>query len=297
VKRKLPVLADAWIGIRERLIDTLIGAHRDVLNHAAPRPAGGPDIVVEMRQALDRMQAQAFDAQTGLIDYDRLRQSDAYRRYRDECTARLRTLDLHSLVARQQRLAFWINLYNALVIDAVIAFGIQHSVSEVRGGILAFFRRAAYNVGGMRFSCDDIEHGILRANRGHPAFPGPQFGPGDARRAHALEALDPRLHFALNCASRSCPPIGAYDAEHIDRQLDAAARAFINGGGCVIDPASRMLRLSRIFQWYAGDFGGRRGVVDFVLRYLEQSEQRAWLEEHRGRVKVRYQAYDWGLNH
>ncbi|MGH2593053.1 MAG: DUF547 domain-containing protein [Anaerolineae bacterium] len=297
MKRKLSMLADAWIGIRERLVDALFGAHRDVLNNAAPRPTSGPDIVAEMRQALDLMGAEAFDAQTGLIDYDRLRQSDAYRRYRDECAAQLRTLDLHSLVTRQQRLAFWINLYNALVIDAVIAFGIRRSVSEVRGGILAFFRRAAYDVGGMRFSCDDVEHGILRANRGHPALPGPHFAPGDPRGAYTLDPIDPRIHFALNCASRSCPSIRAYEADRIDRQLDAAASAFINGGGCEIDPASSTLHLSRIFQWYAGDFGGRHGVIDFVLRYLEQGEQRAWLEENRGRVKVRYQAYDWGLNH
>ncbi len=290
------MLADTLIGLRERLIDALFGVRRQVLNTAAVRPAGGPDVVVEMRQAINRMKAEAFDAQSGRVDYAYLRQSEVYRRYRAECAAQLHALDLDALVTREQRLAFWINLYNALVIDAVIAFGVKRSVSEVRGGILGFFRRAAYDVGGMRFSCDDIEHGILRANQGHPYVPGPHFAPRDPRRVHALDTIEPCLHFALNCASRSCPPIAAYDADQIDAQLERAARTFVNGGGCQIDPASGTIHLSRIFQWYASDFGGRRGVLDFIDQHLEAGEKRAWLSENAEGATIRYQKYDWRVN-
>src|SRR5262249_33790817 len=136
-------------------------------------------------------------------------------------------LDLATLSSRDARLAFWINVYNALVIDAVIAFHVRRSVTEGRLGLLAFFRRAAYVVGGYRLNCDDIEHGILRGNRGRPFVPGPQFGPADPRRALVVRPPDARVHFALNCASRSCPAIRAYDAEQIDRQLDLAARSFV----------------------------------------------------------------------
>jgi len=291
------VITDTLIGVRERLIDAVFGDSRGVLNTAAARSSEEADAAAEMRRALNMMKAEAFDAQTGGVDYGRLRHRDAYRRYREECAAQLCKLDLRRLTTRAQQLSFWINLYNALVIDAVIALGVQRSVGEVRGGILNFFRRVAYDVGGMRFSCDDIEHGILRVNRGHPYLPGPHFASNDLRLAYALDRVDPRLHFALNCASRSCPPIAAYDADQIDDQLDLAARAFINRGGATIQLDTNTLRLSRIFQWYAADFGGRSGVLDVVLRYLDEGERKAWLASNRDRVRIRYQRYDWDLNH
>ena len=125
-------------------------------------------------------------------------------------------------------------------------------MQEVKG----FFARIAYAVGGYRFSADDIEHGILRANAGHPAIPGKQFTNRDSRSAFALDRFDPRIHFALNCASRSCPPINVYLAENIDQQLDLATRNFINGGEFSVDVKNMTVTLSTIFRWYAPDFGG-----------------------------------------
>jgi hypothetical protein len=185
-------------------------------------------------------------------------------------------LDLSTLVSRDARLAFWINLYNALVIDAVVAFGIGRSVSEGWAGHLAFFRRAAYVVSGFRFSCDDIEHGILRGNRGHPFIPGPQFDPSDTRMAFMVRPPDVRVHFALNCASRSCTPIGVYSADQIDAQLELATRSFIVSDTS-LDRRQHTLTVSRIFRWFAGDFGGRAGVRAFLLRYLPEDERREWL--------------------
>ncbi len=196
------------------------------------------------------------------------------------------------LHTREERLAFWINLYNALVIDGVIAFGIKRSVREDLG----FFRRTAYLVGGRRYAVDDIEHGILRANRPHfhPLLLFPQFGPDDPRLSFAMETVDPRIHCALVCASRSCPPIVAYEAEEIDRQLDLAARTFVNHGG--VTASSNGVHLSRIFKWYEGDFGGRRGVLEFVLRYLEDGPLRERLASAGGAPPIRFQPYDWSLN-
>ncbi len=196
---------------------------------------------------------------------------------------------------REERLAFWINVYNALVIDAVIAFGVEESVTEGVAGVVRFFRCAAYNVGGQRFSAEDIEHGVLRANHGHPYVPGPQFSSSDPRAPWVVSPLDPRIHFALNCASRSCPPIGVYDAENIDAQLDLATANFVNAE-VEIDPEAGELRLSRIFQWYTGDFGGRAGVIDFLLAHLPADEKREWLASHRQDVALSYQPYDWTLN-
>jgi hypothetical protein len=83
--------------------------------------------------------------------------------------------------------------------------------------------------------------------------------------------LDPRIHFALNCASRSCPPIGVYDAERIDAQLDLAAASFV-ANDVEIDSRAGVVRLSAIFRWYAGDFGGRAGVIAFLKERLPEGE-------------------------
>ena len=231
----------------------------------------------------------------GRLDYARLAESPADRAYRTASAAALRTLDLATLSSREARLAFWINVYNALVIDAVIAFRVRRSVIEGPLGYLAFFRRAAYIVGGHRLSCDDVEHGILRGNRGHPFIPGPQFGPTDPRLALVIRPPDVRVHFALNCASRSCPPISAYETEQIDRQLDLAARSFV-AGDMEVEPSHDIARVSRIFRWFADDFGGRNGILSILRRYLPADERRRWLEAQGGRARLTYRRYDWGLN-
>jgi len=148
-----------------------------------------------------------------------------------------------------------------------------------------------------RFSANDIEHGTLRvrSNRPHWAIPGRQFGPADPQLTWRVTRFDPRIHFALNCASRSCPPIGFYDAARLDTQLDLAAASFIRAD-VEANPARGSLRLSAIFKWYAADFGGRAGVMAMLLRYLPEGETRLWLESRGAGVKLYYAVYDWRLN-
>ena len=160
---------------------------------------------------------------------------------------------------------------------------------------MSFFRRAAYSVGGHRFSCDDIEHGILRGNRGHPHLPGPHFSSTDGRRAFVISSVDPRIHFALNCASRSCPPIRAYEAAVLDGQLDLAAMAFLSTE-VQIDRERDQASLPVIFQWFRGDFGGKRGLLAFLLEHMPQSGEREWLAQHQCSAKFTYRPHNWTLN-
>ncbi|MEO6197765.1 MAG: DUF547 domain-containing protein [Dehalococcoidia bacterium] len=257
-----------------------------------PRVAGGRDIASEIRAALANMTTAAVDTNLGALDYDRLRQSDIYERFR-KCTTALTGFDPSRLASREERLAFWINLYNALVIDAVITFRTDRSVREDNG----FFRRAAYVIGNRRYSADDIEHGILRGNRKHPlpVIPFPQFTADDPRLVYSLNPIDPRIHFALNCASLSCPPVAVYEATTIDQQLDLAASSFINGGSVAFAPGQGKVLLSKIFRWYERDFGRRRAVLDFILRYLDNGELRTALAG-RTTPPIAYQPYDWSLN-
>lgn len=294
-------LSDPLIRARDAALSALLGTGpcgEGDASHLAPLMTDGAssnDVAADLKRAMNRLKAQAISEDGAHVDYARLRESDAYAVYRRAWAPRLRGFDPARLATRDAKLAFWINLYNALVMDSVIAFGVQRSVTEGRLGLLTFFRRAAYVVGGECMSCEDIEHGILRANAGSLFFPGPQFASGDRRRAWVIEPLDPRIHFALNCASRSCPPIGVYDATKLDQQLDVAARSFVDAS-VAVDQARATLSLSSIFKWYARDFGGRAGVIDFLIAHLPDDERRAWLGAHRSSAKLVHQKYDWQLN-
>ncbi|MCJ7733752.1 MAG: DUF547 domain-containing protein [Anaerolineales bacterium] len=180
----------------------------------------------------------------------------------------LGTFSINSLVSLQEKRAFWINLYNALVIDAVIQENIRDSVTESWLGVLSFFQKATYWVNGSRFSLSDIEHGVLRGNRGFPYFPGSHFEDSDPRLLTVIEPIDPRIHFALNCASNSCPPINFYTQGDLDNQLDMAARNFINQD-LHLKKDQMKISISKIFYWYKIDFGGLDGIVPFLEQYHE----------------------------
>lgn len=286
----MPNLIAAAYGGYHRLVDLALRVDpSSALNlHREPRP-GGPGIGQELFAAVRAMKAEAYDPSCNCFDYAKLDDSDRYAEYRVR-SGRLLEFDPSVLQTRQERLAFWINLYNALIVDAVIAFRLKKSVQEDRG----YFRRAAYVVGGRRYSADDIEHGILRGNRRHfhPGILLPQFAPGDPRLALSLQPPDPRIHCALVCASRSCPPIAAYEPERIDEQLDLACTTFVNGGGVQMEEDGRLC-LSPIFRWYGRDFGGREGTREFVLRYLDGGTARALLEDGQ---RLSFYPYDWSLN-
>lgn len=284
-------------GWRERLLDKLTSTDPDRILNGDRIPARRSKIGIasELKIALDEIKADAFENDGASVDYQALRQSPAYRKFRTECSPQLRLFDPASLGSWQEKLAFWINLYNTLVLDAVIQFGVRQSVTESRFGIMAFFRRAAYEVNGWRSSANDIEHGILRLNRGFPYLPGAHFSPSDPRRAWVIPQFEPRIHFALNCASRSCPPIRAYTAERLDQQLDMAARNFVDQH-TRIDIPTGAVYTSAIFKWYQGDFGGKAGVLDLILEHLPPGKRRSWLAAQGKHVYIRYSPYDWGLN-
>ena len=83
----------------------------------------------------------------------------------------------------------------------------------------------------------------------------------------------------------------------MEEQLDTAAWNFVNSSEVVILPEHNKILLSQIFQWYAGDFGGRNQVLRFVLRHLDGDENTGYLSGHLDSIRVEYLFYDWNLNH
>jgi hypothetical protein len=271
----------------------------EVLNDVIPASQDADDtIAAELKLAINDLKNAGMDTETGRVDYTQVANSEAFKQYLQKASL-LRQFNPWRLHDPMQKLAFWINLYNALMIHAVIAYGIREKVTEVRG----IFDRAAYIVGGQRLSLNDIEHGILRANRRSPLSPLRQFVQTDPRRAWSISRLDPRIHFALVCAARSCPPIKVYDADQLHLQLDRAAYNFINNGGVIFEPGKRLVTLSRIFLWYAEDFGsppygigGHASTLKFIARYMLNERDVFDMQQNAYQLAIRFSPYDWTLN-
>jgi len=108
-----------------------------------------------------------YSMDRGRVDYEAMKRSEEYRSYL-ESVAYLKVFDLKSLMTREEKLAFWINLYNTIVVQGIVELGLNSSVREISN----FFTHIAYNIGGYTFTPDDIEHGVLRSNaRPHTGCP------------------------------------------------------------------------------------------------------------------------------
>jgi hypothetical protein len=282
-----------FFGQKEVMMDGVIWGSPIVLNKKeSSRIAPEQPIDVALTLAMADLKARFIDVETGVVRYGTIRGSDVFERYKD-LTGELKRFDLASIKSREQRLAFWINIYNTMVIHGVIELGLQRSVKEVP----RFFDRLLYEIGGHRFSLNEIEHGILRGNRRHPYRLWKSFRRSDPRLTFAVQPMDPRIHFALVCGARSCPPIGFYEAEQIDFQLQLAAASFVNSPQVRVLPGEHRLSVSMIFKWYKSDFGGDHdSLIETVLQFLDEGEPREYLKQNRAQIRISYQPYDWSLN-
>ncbi len=149
--------------------------------------------------------------------------------------------------------------------------------------------------------CDTVvrewQHGILRSNQRLPHSVYKSFARSDPRLRFVIEDLEPRIHFALVCASSSCPPLDIYTAENLDAELTVSGKTFLNDGGIQVDQDEACVRLSRVFKWYGEDFGNNEADrLRFIAPYLYDEKNKLFLKEKADSVQVEYQSYDWRLN-
>lgn len=280
---------DGW-SIWKRIKGLITGD--TILNDGSEMPDIDPDkLAGELMLRIRMLRDRFYDATRGTVDYQHLKDSPEFNHYRI-LTNGLREFKTTCLIGRKEELAFWINLYNSIVVDGIVTLGVKQSVREVP----EFFRKAKYAIGSHLFSADDIEHGILRGNVRPWFLPFRPFGTRDPRRALILTPVDPRIHFALVCGSRSCAPIEYYDDKRIYDQLDEAAKSFVNSSEVMILPGEGKVLLSEIFRWYENDFGGKSGVTDFIFDYLVDVDARNFLRRNYASFKIEYLHYDWNLN-
>ncbi len=183
----------------------------------------------------------------------------------------LNRLDPTTLPTRNDRLAFWINAYNAFAIQ-----GILDGYSPTTwAGKYTYFVSRDYMVGGAKVNLYAVERAILI----------PEF-------------REPRIHFAIVCASRSCPKLRswAFSPDTLDQQLDDSARLFINDPNRnVFDRQQKIAYLSKIFDWFTDDFVSHSGsLTKYVAQYVEDPELAEELV--KGTYRVEFLEYDWTLN-
>jgi hypothetical protein len=201
----------------------------------------------------------------GYVDYPRIAADPRFPDYVEALAA-----PLPADASRDEQLAFYINAYNALAIRGILD---GQSPSSLLGRY-KYFKGTEYDVGGQHMNLYDLERKVI--------IP---FG-------------EPRIHFAIVCASASCPPLRAeaYTAERLEAQLEEQARAFLTDTSKnYFEPDRRRARLSRIFDWFPEDFAGHSGSVQqYIAQYVTDPGIAAALRVQD--YKIKYLKYDWSLN-
>ncbi|PPS00596.1 hypothetical protein GOBAR_AA20068 [Gossypium barbadense] len=223
------------------------------------------------------------------VDYYRIGKSEEFRRYLN-LTRDLQRVDLQ-LLSPDERLAFFLNLYNAMAIHAVITIGHPEGILDRR----AFFGDFQYVIGGYPYSLSVIQNGILRNNRKSPYSLVRPFGNGDRRLKFAPAKVNPLIHFGLCNGTRSSPTVRFFTAQGVEGELRGAAREYFQNGAIEINLDKRTVSLTRIIKWFSVDFGQEKDVLRWVMNYLDTT--RAGLLTHLlsdgGPIHFVYQDYDW----
>lgn len=185
---------------------------------------------------------------------------------------------IEELPTDQAKLCFWINCYNAY-------FLILRREKKINKP--AIYTERLLSIAQQPFSLDDLEHGILRRFRykyslGYlPSF----FAPAFIRKL-AVQQVDYRLHFALNCGAKSCPPIAFYTPKSLDQQLDLATQAFLESESDLHEQ-KKTLHTTRLLLWFLGDFGGKKGIRKIFKTQLNKD-----ITGYR----IIYKPYSWEEN-
>lgn len=171
---------------------------------------------------------------------------------------------------KNQELAFWINAYNALAIKGIL----DKRSPKTLLGRYRYFKKAKYNVGDKVINLYDLERKVI------------------------IPLGEPRIHFAINCASTSCPKIipEAYTEEKLDDQLEQVTKDFINDTSRnSFDSEYKIATISKIFDWFKKDFVNHSGSVQkYLAEYVSDPDIASDLREDK--YRIHYAKYDWNLN-
>ena len=201
----------------------------------------------------------------GVVDYKGFADNPSFNAYLDYIANQNFTEENSS----SEKLAFYINAYNALAIKGII----DGSSPKRFFGKITYFYRDKYVIANEKMNLYDLEHKIIRPFN------------------------EPRIHFALVCASTSCPKLRteSYTAENLDRQLTESALSFINDKSKNdFDLNNNRAKISKIFSWFEEDFNRTTSVQEFIAQYINDEEIKSVLKKNG--FEIKYKKYDWSLN-
>lgn len=243
---------------------TLLAVSMLALGASTGAAAGEAALDDGFHRDFDAVLTEHVDA--GQVDYPGIA---ADRRFHDYVAA-LEEASVPESAPLEQRLAFWVNAYNALAIEGILAGGSPSSLF----GRLSYFKRDEYRVAGRTITLYDLERDVI------------------------IPLGDNRIHFAIVCASASCPPLRAeaYVPSRIDAQLQEQSEIFVNDDSKnAFDLQRGRARVSKIFDWFEDDFVAESGSVQrYLARFVRDPDVRDALTNDR--LRVRHKKYDWSLN-
>lgn len=220
---------------------------------AAVIPAQSPEID---HRSFDQL-LKKYVSSTGIVDYKGLKSQEAAL---DKYLAELGKEIPNAKWSRNASLAYWLNAYNAFTLKLILKNYPVKSIQDINGG--KPWDLKWINLAGKSYTLNNIENDIIR-----PTY------------------KDPRIHFALVCAAKSCPPLlnEAFIETNVDKLLDARAKNFINSSAN--DISASKVNLVKIFDWYQADFGN---VISFLNKYASTKINPG--------ASISYKEYDWSLN-
>jgi hypothetical protein len=166
--------------------------------------------------------------------------------------------------SRNEKLAYWVNLYNAATVRLILSNYPVSSITDLNGG--KPWDLKVVTIAGKKYTLNEIENDVIR----------PKF-------------KDARIHFAVNCAAKSCPPLlnEAFTSERLNSQLNKQTKAFVNSSSSN-EISEKKIVVSKIFEWYAADFTGSGSLIDYLNKYSTV--------QIKASASVNYKEYDWALN-
>ncbi len=249
---------------------------------AGPKTTVGANVPTAQQVSIDRIDHRLWDSllkkycdDRGFVNYRAWKASPTDVGQLDKYLAQLSTANPALNANKANQFAYWINAYNAVTVKGILREYPTTSIRNHTAKVVGYniWHDLLLPVGGENFSLDQIEHKVLRPMG------------------------DPRIHFAIVCASIGCPPLlnEAYTGEKLDAQLDHSARQFFADPNKFAATSNGVLQLSQILQWFAKDFGANQNAqLRTIAPYLPTPAAQSLATS--GRARVTYLEYDWGLN-
>jgi hypothetical protein len=186
----------------------------------------------------------------------------------------------NALETDQKKIAFWVNIYNAFI---QISLTENPDLYQDKG---KFFSEERIKIAGEILSFDDIEHGIIRKSKVKISlgYLGKWFVAKWERKLR-VNHLDWRIHFALNCGAKSCPPVAIYSAENLDNEFDFMTKEYLKEQ-TTYNKETKTATSVALMSWFRGDFGGNSGAREILFDYGITPEMPKELD---------FKTYDWTL--